>query len=46
MHNRRMDQRGAVAVEINGGCEGCGDMPSVTEGTVVMAQQVGERAER
>jgi hypothetical protein len=33
MHDRRMYQRGTVAVEIKGGCEGYGDMPSVAEGS-------------
>eukprot|EP00978_Attheya_sp_CCMP212_P045711 scaffold357533_cov50-Attheya_sp.AAC.1 len=28
-----MYQRGTVAVEIKGGCEGYGDMPSVAEGS-------------
>eukprot|EP00978_Attheya_sp_CCMP212_P042423 scaffold258270_cov41-Attheya_sp.AAC.1 len=46
MHDRRMYQRGTVAVEIKGGCEceGYGDMPSVWR-RVVVARQVGERAE-
>eukprot|EP00978_Attheya_sp_CCMP212_P014085 scaffold35728_cov69-Attheya_sp.AAC.1 len=33
MHDRRMYQRGTVAVEIKGGYEGYGDMPSVAEGS-------------